>query len=44
MADQNLQSVLDTGNVAIKDMTLTVDLRVVGNIYPTTISALGCGS
>ena len=41
MADQNLQSVLDTGNVAIKDMTLTGDLRVVGNIYPTTISALG---
>ena len=38
---QDLQSVLDTGNIATQDITLTGDIRVTGTIWPTTITALG---
>ena len=38
---QDLQSVLDTGNIATQNITLTGDIRVTGTVYPTTITALG---
>lgn len=38
---QGLQSVLDTGNIAIEDINLTGDINVVGTVYPSTITASG---
>ena len=39
--NQGLQSVLDTGNVATQDITLTGDITVIGTVAPTTITAGG---
>ena len=36
---QGLQSVLDTGNSATQDMSLTGNITVVGTITPTTLTA-----
>lgn len=38
---QGLQSVLDTGNTATQNLSLTGDINVVGTVYPTTITAVG---
>jgi len=38
---QDLQSVLDTGNTAAKDISLTGNITLVGTVYPTTITAQG---
>ena len=38
---QDLQSVLDTGNIATQNITLTGDIKVIGTIWPTTITAQG---
>ena len=40
-AAQGLQSVLDTGNVATQNITLTGNINVTGTVYPTTITAGG---
>ena len=38
---QDLQSVLDVGNIAVQDMTLTGDVTVYGDVAPTTLTAQG---
>jgi len=38
---QDLQSVLDTGNIATQNITLTGDIKVFGTVWPTTITAQG---
>tara|TARA_R110002167_G_scaffold1992_1_gene9891 strand:+ start:4629 stop:7340 length:2712 start_codon:yes stop_codon:yes gene_type:complete len=38
---QDLQSVLDTGNIAIESINLTGNINVTGTVYPTTITAVG---
>jgi hypothetical protein len=38
---QGLQSVLDINNVAVQNITLTGNIALTGDIYPTTITAVG---
>jgi len=38
---QGLQNVLDTGNIATQNISLTGNITVAGTIYPTTITAQG---
>jgi len=38
---QGLQSVLDTGNIATQNISLTGNITVTGDVYPTTITAQG---
>ena len=38
---QGLQSVLDTGNIATQNISLTGNITVTGDVYPITITAQG---
>ena len=39
--DQDLQSVLTTGNIATENINLTGNINVIGTVYPTTVTAVG---